>query len=65
MKEKIINGHSEKVGNYLRSIIEDGDPVERKEFIEIYKSLSSGRKKSFNANQSRKQLSKEKLVKFY
>lgn len=64
MKEKIINSHSEKVRNYLRSIIEVGEPVKRKEFIEIYKSLSSGRRKGFNANQTRKKLLKEKLVKF-
>lgn len=65
MEEKIISGHSEKIGNYIRSIIDVGEPIERSEFIEIYKRLSSGRRKGFNAKKSYGQLSRKGLVKFF
>jgi len=64
MENREIGNHSEKIRNYIRSLIEVGEPVEEKEFIEIYKRLSEGRRKRFNARHSFKRLSKKKLVKF-
>lgn len=65
MEERAISGHSEKIRNYLNSIIEVGEPVEIKEFKETYKKLSEGRRKGYNANQSYRQLKKEKIIKFF
>ena len=64
MENRTISNHSERTKNYIRSLIEVGEPVEEKEFIETYKKLSEGRRKGFNARHSFKRLSKEKLVKF-
>jgi hypothetical protein len=59
-----IGNHSEGIKNYIGSLIEAGDPVERKEFNEVYKKLSEGRRKGLNARRAYKTLTKLKLVKF-
>ena len=64
MENNELGKHSEGVRNYLKSIIEVGEPVEEKEFIETYKKLSKGRRKGFNARHTFKIMSKEKLIKF-
>ncbi len=64
MKNNELEKHSEKIRNYLKSIIEADETVEEKEFIETYKKLSKGRRKGFNARHSFKELSKKKLIKF-
>lgn len=64
MENSELKNHSKKIKNYIRSIIEIGDPVKKKEFIETYKKLSEGKQKRSNAKGSFKRLSKEKLVKF-
>ncbi len=61
--EKAISNHSEKTKNYLRSILEIGEPIKRDEFIEIYINLSEGKKRRENAKQAIKELSKRGMIK--
>lgn len=64
MKTSEFGKHSKGIQNYIKSIIEVEEPVEKKEFIKTYMKLSKGRKKRVNAKHSFNKLSKEKLIKF-